>query len=70
MLALVVSGTLDDERPRVVAGWLGLAGVIAGVTWGVQGSLLRRALFLAIAGVGAVVIATLLGRVLPKETRP
>jgi uncharacterized membrane protein len=65
MLCLVVSGMLDEERPRVVAGWLGLAAVIAATTWGVKGSLLRRALFLAIAGAGAVVLAGLLGKLLP-----
>jgi hypothetical protein len=51
----------------VVAGWIGLAAVIAGVTWAVQGSLLRRSAFLAAAGLAAVALASLLGRVLPKE---
>jgi hypothetical protein len=67
MLCLVISGMLDGERPRVVAGWIGLAAVIAGVTWAVQGSLLRRSAFLAAAGLAAVALASLLGRVLPKE---
>jgi hypothetical protein len=67
MLCLVISGMLDDVRPRVVAGWIGLAAVIAAVTWAVKGSLLRRALFLAVAGAAAVGLAALLGRLLPKE---
>jgi len=67
MLCLVVSGMLDDVRPRVVAGWLGLGLMIAGITWAVKGSLLRRAAFLAIAGITAVVLAALLSRLVPKE---
>jgi uncharacterized membrane protein len=67
MLCLVISGVLDDERPRVVAGWIGLAAVIAAITWAVRGSLLRRAAFLAAAGIVAVGLATVLGRWLPKE---
>ncbi|WLB53989.1 DUF2157 domain-containing protein [Bradyrhizobium japonicum] len=69
MLCLVVSGVLDDVRPRIVAGWLGIAGVIAGITWAVKGSLLRRSAFLAAAGVVAVVFATALNRVLPRAQR-
>jgi uncharacterized membrane protein len=67
MLCLVISGMLDDVRPRVVAGWIGLACVIAAITWAVRGSLLDRAAFLAAAGVVAVVLASLLGRLLRKE---
>lgn len=66
MLCLVVSGTLDAARPRIVAGWIGIAGVIAGITWAVKGSLLRRSVFLAIAGGAAVLLATVLGRLLPR----
>ncbi|OPY96944.1 hypothetical protein A5906_00105 [Bradyrhizobium sacchari] len=69
MLCLVVSGMLDDVRPRVVAGWLGIAGVIAGITWSVKGSLLRRSAFLAAAGVAAVAFATALNRMLPRVQR-
>jgi uncharacterized membrane protein len=69
MLCMVVSGMLDDVRPRVVAGWLGLAATIAAVTWAVKGSLLRRAVFLAVAGLVAVALASLLGRVIRKERR-
>lgn len=69
MLCLVVSGVLDDVRPRIVAGWLGIAGVIAGITWAVKGSLLRRSAFLAAAGVVAVVFATALNRALPRAQR-
>jgi hypothetical protein len=69
MLCLVVSGMLDNERPRVVAGWLGLAVTIAAVTWAVKGSLLRRAVFLAVAGVVAVALASLLGRLFHRERR-
>ncbi len=67
MLSLVVSGMLDDVRPRVVAGWLGLGLVIAGITWAVRGSLLRRAAFLAVAGLATVGLAALLARLIPKE---
>ncbi|MCA1431164.1 DUF2157 domain-containing protein [Bradyrhizobium sp. NBAIM16] len=69
MLCLVVSGMLDDVRPRIVAGWLGMAGVIAGITWAVKGSLLRRSAFLAVAGVAAVAFATALNRMLPRAAR-
>jgi len=69
MLCLVVSGMLDAVRPRIVAGWLGIAGVIAGITWAVKGSLLRRSAFLAAAGVVAVVFATALNRALPRAER-
>lgn len=69
MLCLVVSGMLDDVRPRIVAGWLGIAGVVAGITWAVKGSLLRRSAFLAAAGIVAVVFATALNRALPRSER-
>src|SRR5712692_4853688 len=69
VLCLVISGTLDGARARAVAGWLGLAGVIASVTWAVKGSLLHRSIFLAAAGAVAITLAMLLGRVLPKESR-
>ncbi|QDP22815.1 DUF2157 domain-containing protein [Bradyrhizobium cosmicum] len=69
MLCLVVSGMLDDVRPRIVAGWLGIAGVVAGITWAVKGSLLRRSAFLAAAGIVAVVFATALNRALPGAGR-
>src|SRR5262249_28023237 len=67
MLCLVVSGMLDEVRPRVVAGWIGLAAVVAAITWGVNGSLLRRSVFLGAAGAAAVGLAFLLGRLLPSE---
>ena len=67
MLCLVVSGMLDDVRPRLVAGWIGLGLIIAGITWAVKGSLLRRAAFLAGAGIAAVALAALLSRLVPKE---
>jgi hypothetical protein len=67
MLCLVVSGMLDDVRPRLVAGWLGLGLMIAGITWAVKGSLLRRSVFLAVSGAAAVALAALLSRVVPKE---
>ena len=69
MLCLVVSGVLDDVRPRIAAGWLGIAGVIAGITWAVKGSLLRRSAFLAVSGVIAVVFASMLNRLLPRAAR-
>jgi uncharacterized membrane protein len=69
MLCLVVSGMLDDVRPRIVAGWLGLAAMIAAITWAVKGSLLRRAVFLAASGLVAVALASLLGRVIGRRRR-
>ncbi|HXW27739.1 MAG TPA: DUF2157 domain-containing protein [Xanthobacteraceae bacterium] len=66
MLCLVVSGTIDATRPRVVAGWLGVAGVIAAITWAVKGSLLHRSAFLAVAGAFAGALATVLKRLLPR----
>jgi uncharacterized membrane protein len=69
MLSLVVSGMLDDVRPRVIAGWIGLALTIAAITWAVRGSLLHRAAFLALSGLVAVALASLLGRLLGKERR-
>jgi uncharacterized membrane protein len=66
-LCLIIAGMLDDTRPRVVAGWIGLAVAIAAITWTVQGSLLGRSLFLAAAGGAAIVLALLLGRLLPRE---
>ena len=66
MLCLVVSGLIDGDRPRTVAGWLGLGAVIAAITWAVPGSLLRRSVFLAAAGAVAVAIAVLLGRLRPR----
>ena len=62
MLALLISGMRDDARPRVMAGWMGLAALIAVITWSVKGSLLRRAIFLAIAGGAAIVLAFVIGR--------
>jgi uncharacterized membrane protein len=66
MLCLVVSGMLDAARPRIVAGWLGIAGVIAAITWAVKGSLLNRSIFLAVAGMVAVVLALALNRFVPR----
>jgi hypothetical protein len=67
MVSLVASGMLDDVRGRIAAGWLGLAGVIAAITWTVEGSLLHRALFLALAGAAAIALAIVLGRLVPRE---
>lgn len=66
-LCVVVAGALDERRPRLVAGWIGLAFVIGTITWTVQGTMLTRSLFLAIAGGTAVVLALVLGRLLPRE---
>jgi uncharacterized membrane protein len=66
MLCLVASGMLDAARPRIVAGWLGIAGVIAAITWTVKGSLLHRSMFLAAAGLVAVALALVLNRFLPR----
>ena len=68
MLSLVVSGTLDAVRPRIVAGWLGIAGVIAAITWAVKGSLLKRSIFLATSGIVAVVLAFGLNRFVPRSS--
>ena len=66
-LCLIVSGMLDDTRARVAAGWIGLAVVIAAITWTVRASLLGRSLFLALAGGAAIVLALALARLLPRE---
>ena len=66
-LCLIVSGMLDDTRARVAAGWIGLAVVIAAITWAVRASLLGRSLFLALAGGAAILLALALGRLLPRE---
>jgi hypothetical protein len=66
MVCRLISGMLDAARPRIVASWLGIAGVIAAITWAVKGSLLRRSAFLAAAGAVAVVLATMLNRLLPR----
>jgi len=52
-----------------VAGWIGLAATIAAITWAVKGSLLGRAAFLAAAGIVAIGLASVLGRLVPKERR-
>jgi uncharacterized membrane protein len=67
VLCLVVSGVLDGARPRIAAGWLGIAGVIAGITWALKGSLLYSSAFLAVAGAIAVLLAIALNRVLPRS---
>jgi uncharacterized membrane protein len=69
MLCLVVSGMIDAARPRIVAGWLGIAGVIAAITWVVRGSLLHRSAFLAVAGAVAGALATVLNRLLPTTNK-
>jgi len=69
MLCLVASGILDGARPRIIAGWIGIAGVIASITWAVQGSLLRRSAFLAVAGAVAVALAAVLNRLLPRNDK-
>jgi hypothetical protein len=67
VVCLVVSSMIGPTRPRIVAGWLGIAGVIAGITWAVKGSLLYRSAFLAAAGVIAVLLAIALDRLLPRN---
>lgn len=69
MVCLLVSGMLDDSRPRIIAGWIGIAGAIAAVTWAVKGSLLARSMFLAAAGAVAVVLALALNRLLSRAAR-
>ena len=64
---MVISGMLDEVRPRVAAGWIGLGLGVAAITWTVRGSLLDRAIFLAAAGIVVIAIAALLGRVFRKE---
>ena len=68
MLSLIVSGMLEDIRPRMVAGWIGMAATIAAITWALEGSLLKRAVFLAVAGAVAVGVAIVLGKLKPKES--
>jgi len=50
-----------------VAGWLGMAAAIGTITWALQGSLFKRAVFLAVAGAIAIALALLLGRFKFKE---
>jgi len=69
MLSLVVSGMLHASRPRVVAGWFGIAGAITTITWALKGSLLYRSAFLAAAGIVAIVLAMVLNRLLPRADR-
>ena len=66
MLCLLVSGMLDGSRSRIVAGWLGIAGVIAAITWTVKGSLLHRSIFLAVAGAAAIALSLVFNRLLPR----
>lgn len=66
MLCLLVSGMLDSSRSRSVAGWLGIAGVIAAITWAVKGSLLHRSIFLAVAGAAAIALSLAFNRLLPR----
>lgn len=68
MLGLIVSGMLDKVRPRVVAGWIGLGVAIASITWALEGSMIKRTLFLAVAGAIAVGLAILLGRLKIQES--
>jgi len=68
MVCLVISGMIDAARPRLVAGWLGIAGVIAAITWAVKGSLLHRSAFLAAAGAVTGALALVLNRLLPRTS--
>jgi len=68
MVCLVISGMIDAARPRIVAGWLGIAGVIAAITWAVKGSLLHRSAFLAAAGAVTGALALVLNRLLPRTS--
>jgi hypothetical protein len=69
MLGLLVAGALEEVRPRLVAGWIGIGSVIAAITWMVEGSLLRRAAFLAVAGIAAIGLAAALGRLTHGDRR-
>lgn len=66
MLCLVVSGMMDASRSRIVAGWIGIAGIIGFITWAAKGALLQRSFFLFTAGAIAVAIAALLHCLLPR----
>ena len=68
MMGLIVSGMLDKVRPRIVAGWIGLGPAIAAITWVLEGSMIKKTLFLAVAGAIAIGIASLLGRLKTKES--
>lgn len=67
LLSLIISGILDDIRPRVVGGWVGLAMVIAVITWGMEEPLRYRALFLMLAGIVAIALAAVLERLAPRK---
>lgn len=66
MLCLVVSGMMDASRSRIVAGWIGIAGIIGFITWAANGALLQRSFFLLTTGAISVAIAALLHRRLPR----
>ena len=67
LLSLIISGILDDIRPRVFGGWVALAMVIAIITWGMEEPLRYRALFLVIAGIVAIALAAVLERLAPRK---
>jgi hypothetical protein len=69
MLSLLVSGTIEGARPRIVAGWVGIGCVIAAITWVVEGSMLYRAAFLGAAGLAAIGLASVLGHLARGESR-
>jgi uncharacterized membrane protein len=62
MLCLIISGILDDVRPRTVAGWIGVAALIVKITWGMTEPLLYRAAFLAVAGIFVIALASIVAR--------
>lgn len=64
-LCFLISGMLEDKRSY--AGWIGFAAVTVAITWGVKASLLHRAAFLAISGIVALALASVFGRVFPRE---
>lgn len=57
---MLIAGASGDRRPRLVAGWLAFAAVVAYLVWSLGGGLLDRALLLALASFATMGVAALL----------
>jgi len=67
MMSLVVSGMLDDVRPRVVAGWVGLGLMICRHHLGREGLAVAPRRVPRGCRRLRVIFAALLSRLMPKE---
>lgn len=59
-MLMLIAGASGDRRPRLVAGWLAFAAVVAYLVWSLGGGLLDRALLLALASFATMGVAALL----------